>query len=138
MESRNDATILIPDTINFRLPLRKDSKEVEAPYKKIPKRHIKGVRISLPFKYYVFIYSGIPKEPIIYLPFSIKDNLLNIATKPRQQKYIVGAHGLHLKKGHIIENHNLLERIFNYVLSNIVTKGNIYHHVLNSEQKDYL
>ena len=110
-------------------------------YAAVPKRNIMCIRMVLPLRYHLFIYRGLPSDSIIYLPFSIYDYILNIATKPKGQKYVIGCHGMHLKHGHIVLNHNKAEKALNAIVRiflSVSEKKNVYYHVVNSGQIEYL
>ncbi len=79
----------------------------------------------------------------MYFPFSIYDYIINILFKPKGQKYIIGCHGMHLKMGHIIRGHGILERFLNAWVRSILyirksEMGNLYCHAINKEQAEYI
>ena len=142
-EHEIDAEILITEKGNTQQMLLPDYKEVVKPYDNITKKPVRCKEIVLPLKWHIFIYKNLPKDGIIYFPYSIYDYLFNILFKPKKQKYIIGSHSMHLKMGHIIKNHEKLEQVLNLIVKSILflrrtEKNNIYFHVINSMQEAYL
>ncbi len=117
--------------------------QVKKRYREIPKRKVDCAEMVLPFKYHLFFYDGLPQDSVMYLPFSIYDYIPNILTKPAGQKYIIGSHGMHLKMGHIVKNHSMLEKTLNAMVRNALRINrkeidNLYCHVINKEQQEYV
>lgn len=142
LDSGISAEILITNT-GKKYPLIKNHRWASERYKKVPKRGVRCKEIILPFKYHLFLYDGLPNESIVYLPFSIYDYIINILRKPKGQKYIIGCHGMHLKMGHIIKGHDILERMLNAWVRSIlfIRRGemkNLYCHAINKEQAEYM
>ncbi|MCL5099853.1 MAG: glycosyltransferase [Candidatus Marsarchaeota archaeon] len=138
-----DARILVPKYSNvMTLQERKDYEKIKALYKKIPKKEIAGKVVRFPFNFNIYMYNNLPINTTIYFAYSIYDHLYNIITKPKGQKYIIAAHSMHLKDGHIIKNHAILEAILNnfvkFIFLSKDRRENIYHHVINNEEKRYL
>ncbi len=136
------AEVLVPDYSFDGLVERSDYGRVYSLYKNVPKRSIKGRRFLLPFNYGLYVYSGLPEDSIVYFAYSIYDHIFNIIRKPRGQKYIIAAHSMHIKHGHIIEGHQYLEWMLNsfmrFVFSTKEAKKNIYHHVITNAEGKYL
>lgn len=137
-----NAEILVTESSKTATPVSNYG-AIEKRYAKVPKRTVKCTRMVLPFSYHLFIYKGLPNDSIIYMPFSIYDYILNIAAKPKGQKYIIGCHGMHIKQGHIILNHKYMECILNGVVRRLAAldpseKRNVYYHIVNRGQIRYL
>lgn len=137
-----DVELLITDTGRKHTSI-KNRREVEIRYRDIPQKRIDCTELVLPFKYHLFFYRGLPHDSVIYLPYSIYDYVLNIITKPKDQKYIIGCHGMHLKYGHIVKGHKLLEVLLNTIVKkainmNKASTANLYCHVINREQGEYV
>ena len=142
---RIDVNILITDRCSDGAKLKpiKGFRRIIALYKAIPKSYVKCTELILPFKYHLFLYRGLPRNSVIYFPFSIYDYIINILFKPKGQKYIIGCHGMHLKMGHIIKGHNMLEGLLNAWMRFLLfirrdEMENLYCHVINKEQAEYM
>ncbi len=137
-----DAKVLVPTYQSNEFTERKDYREVYSLYKKVPTRRITGRKWTLPLGYVLYIYSGLPRDSTVYLPYSIYDHIVNIIRKPKGQKYVIAAHSMHLKNGHIIQNHRIMEGMLNgfmrIVFSMKEMRENVYHHVITREQAKYL
>ena len=138
-----DAEILITEKNAKQQKLLPNYKNIIKPYEYIPKKPVKCKEIVLPLKWHIFIYKDLPKDGIIYFPYSIYDYLFNILFKPKGQKYIIGSHSMHLKMGHMIKNHERLEWLLNLIVKSVLflrrnEKDNLYFHVINHIQKAYL
>ncbi len=136
-----DTEILI--TENIRGYSQSPYRNLSEDYKAIPKREISCNEFVLPFKWHLFIYKRLPRSGTIYMPFSVYDYIVNIVRKPKGQKYIIGCHGMHLKGGHIIASHNIIERLLNSQIRFLLSirpaeRRNVYYHALNSVQAEYL
>jgi hypothetical protein len=112
-------------------------------YRKIRQRFIDCREFLLPLKWHIFIYKDLPRDGIIYFPYSIYDYLYEILFKPKGQKYIIGSHSMHLKLGRMIENHQLLESALNSLVNLVLwlRRGeikNIYIHAINTAQVEYI
>ena len=109
----------------------------------VPQTEIANSKLTLPLNLKITTYNNLPTDSIIYLPYSIYDYLINLIRKPYGQKYVIGAHSMHLKNGHIVKGHDLLERLLNGLVKAMVfsrkeARENIYHHVVNRAQEKYL
>jgi glycosyltransferase involved in cell wall biosynthesis len=138
-----DVTLLITKRPDEKYKVLKDYKTIIKPYAKIKQRAAPCNEYVLPFKWHIFIYKDLPKDGIIYFPYSIYDYLFNILTKPAGQKYIIGSHSLHLKEGHIIKGHAIIEKILNFIVKTVLylrksELENIFFHAINTVQKSYL
>lgn len=137
-----DARVLVPTYPSNELAEREDYREVYSLYKKVPKKSIRGRRVMLPLGYVLYTYSGLPKDSLVYFPYSIYDHIVNIIRKPKGQKYVIAAHSMHLKDGHIIQNHRVMEGILNGFMRTVFSmremRENVYHHVITREQARYL
>jgi len=112
-------------------------------YRKIRQQFIDCREFLLPLKWHIFIYKDLPRDGIIYFPYSIYDYLYEILFKPKGQKYIIGSHSMHLKLGRMIENHQLLESALNSLVNLVLwlRRGeikNIYIHAINTAQVEYI
>jgi len=112
-------------------------------YRKIRQQFIDCREFLLPLKWYIFIYKDLPRDGIIYFPYSIYDYLYEVLFKPKGQKYIMGSHSMHLKNGRMIENHQLLESALNSLVNLVLWLRrreikNIYIHAINTAQVDYI
>lgn len=137
-----DTELLVSDT-GKKYPLIKNYKKISERYKKIPHRTIKCRETVLPFRWHHFYCSGLPKNSLVYFYYGIYQYLLNVMTKPRGQKYIVGCGAMELKSGHLIEGHRILDKITGLVVKyTILWKGrdarNVYFHAINKAQVAYL
>ena len=138
-----DAEILITRKGERQQTLLPNYKEVIKLYDNIAKKHVRCKEIVLPLKWHIFIYKDLPKGGAIYFPYGIYDYLFNILFKPEGQKYVIGSHSMHLKMGHMIKNHEMLEQVLNLIVKSILflrrkEKDDIYFHVINSMQEAYL
>ena len=138
-----DAEILITKKGDKQQTLLPNYEEVVKPYDNIAKKPVKCKEIVLPLKWHIFIYKDLPKEGTIYFPYGIYDYLFNILFKPKGQKYVIGSHSMHLKMDHIINNHEILEWLLNFIVKSVLflrrkEKDNIYFHAINSMQEVYL
>lgn len=143
IENGIEASILVPKYKGLEFPSRTDYKLIKNHYKNVTQKGIKGRKIILPFKFTLYVYSDLTSDSTIYFAYSIYDHLINIIKKPKGQKYIIGAHSMHLKNGHILEGHNIIERFFNFLIKSFVFSNkeiakNVYHHVINKAEKKYL
>lgn len=140
-EKGDDAKILITNTRRYKLLPNYD--KVLKKYGTTPKTEISCNEYILPLKWHIFVYKHLPKDGVIYFPYSIYDYLFNILFKPKGQKYVIGSHSMHLKAGHIIKDHRIIEVVLNQLVKAILymqkkEKNNIYFHVVNAGQKTYL
>ena len=138
-----DAEILITKKGNKQQTLLPNYKEVVKPYDNIAKKPVKCKEIVLPLKWHIFVYKDLSKEGTIYFPYGVYDYLFNILFKPKEQKYVIGSHSMHLKMGRIIKNHEILEWLLNFIVKSVLflrrkEKDNTYFHVINSMQEVYL
>ena len=137
-----DAEILVTNTkISKNKPAYNN--QVYKNYINVPTEKVHCTELLLPFKWHLFIHWNLPKDRIIYLPFSVYDYILNIVTRPHNQKYIIGNHGMHLKYGHIVMNHNVIEAVLNSFIRFLLVLRSydieeVYYHVLNKGQMAYL
>ncbi len=141
-EKGADARVLVPTYTNRAFVERQDYDSVRSIFEKVPQKTIKGRILHLPFNYKLYVYGGLPNDSIIYFAYSVYDHIFNIMTKPKGQKYVIAAHGMHLKNGHIIKNHKVIEGIFNYFIRFVLSRRdiaeNVYHHVITNEEAMYL
>lgn len=144
IESGVESNVLVPtlpDTMS--LPkARTDYQAIHEYFKKVPEKSIRGKKVVLPFNYTLYLYSGLPRDSVIYFAYSIYDHIWNVLTKPRGQKYVIAAHSMHLKDGHIIEGHRILESFLNFFMKVTFSIGdakrNVYHHVITTGEAEYL
>ena len=129
-----DAEVLITETGSRKALNSKAASE----FAEVPARMIKSSRLSLPMNFKITTYKDLPKDSILYFPYSIYDYAINIARKPGSQKWIIGSHSMHLKHGHIIKGHRWLELALNAVMKNVIRKNNLFYHVVNIDQERYL
>ena len=137
-----DAEVLMPEApLRFSVE-RKDYRHIKERFKNVPQVKVGVQHLRLPFSYNLFVYSRLPRDRMIYFPYSIYDYIWNIITKPKGQKYIIAAYSMHIKNGHIIEGHKYLEWTLNafmrLVFSTRESKKNIYHHVITHKAGRYL
>ncbi len=124
--------------------LTRDYKSISRRYSAIPKTHINQIDVEVFRKAHMITYFGLPKDGIVYLPYSLLSSLLNILLKPPKQKYVVASHAFQLKNGKLIRGtHQVYETLLRaFVKIVLKAKGrdlsNIYFHVLNTEQVGYL
>lgn len=135
-----DATVLVP---SYHLNKKQNWTNRTFRLHGVKEKKICGFRLRLPFKYDLYYYYPIPRDAIVYLPYSPYTNILNLLLKPRGQKYIIGLHGLHLRNGRLLDKHESLERIFVKTLTLLVLmrsdiKDTVYYHAINKEQISYL
>ncbi|HUC39042.1 MAG TPA: glycosyltransferase family 4 protein [Candidatus Acidoferrum sp.] len=137
-----EAEILITENMRgyHTLP---NYKEILANYKTVPTSEVRCRERVLPFKWHIFNYTGLPDDAPIYFPYSIYDYIFNVSKKPVGQKYIIGCHGMHLKMGEMVKDHQGLESLLNaYINGHLNSRRsemkNLYCHVLNSQQKEYM
>ncbi len=138
-----EARVLVPRYANLgRLKKIEGYRELEKRYGSLEKIGIYGRKFSLPFKYDLYSYEGIPGDSIVYFPFSPYSHILNIIAKPRGQVYVIGSHSLHLKKGRLLVGKSFLEYALNglmrLALRGEETRKNVYYHTLTGEQTRYL
>ena len=136
-----DARILV--TSNREIDSRVRNSSAVREFASVPQTKIANSTFILPLNFKITTYNNLPTESIVYLPYSIYDYLINLIRKPYGQKYVVGAHSMHLKNGHIVEGHDLLEHLLNGFVKNTIfsrkdAHENIYHHVVNRAQEKYL
>lgn len=141
-ENGLDVELLITNTGKKRTYI-KNYTGVQAKYKGIPQKPIDCIELTLPLKYHLFMYKGLPQDSVVYLPFSVYDYITNIISKPLGQKYIIGCHGMHLKMGHMVAGNSILEGLLNTItrtalLSRKNEMRNLYCHVINKEQAKYV
>ncbi len=137
-----DAEVLVPDKKPEGAKERKDYAYIKERFKNVPKQNVGCVHLKFPFNFNLFAYSRLPRDRMVYFPFSIYDYVWNIVTKPKGQRYLIAAYSMHIKHGHIVENHRILEWILNSFMRTILTtseaRRNIYHHVITREAGKYL
>jgi glycosyltransferase involved in cell wall biosynthesis len=134
-----DTSLIIPKA-KIEPPTIKNYKAVRRRYNEVPKRFVDRPEISLPL-WHPVIYRSLPEDSIIYFPNSIYDSIINILTKPRGQKYVIGCHNMFIIKGS--RTSELLKWLRNTLIRGILlTKkrefDNIYFHVINKVQGSYL
>lgn len=129
-----DAEVLITETVSRKILNPKAANE----FAEVPGRIIKSSRLNLPMNFKITTYEDLPKDSILYFPYSIYDYAINIARKPSGQKWIIGSHSMHLKHGHIIKGHQWLELALNAIMKNVIRKNNLFYHVVNIDQERYL
>lgn len=142
-ENRLEARVLVPKYACSSKP-----KEVigyrkrEDRYKSLEKIRIVGRKFCLPLGYDLYFYENVPRESIVYFPFSPYNHLLNIITKPKGQVYVIGTLSLHLKNGKLLVGKDVLEnalsRIVGFLLRGEETSKNIYYQALTEEHTKYL
>ncbi len=137
-----DVELLVTSTKRKWTP-NKGYKSLEKRYRSVPKRDVDCTEITLPLKYHLFIYNGLPRDSLLYLPFGIYQYLLNVVTKPKGQKYIIGCHGMHLKAGQLVAGSKALSKSLNsWLRLSIRSLGSesksLYFHAVNMEQVSYL
>ncbi len=113
-------------------------------YAEIPKRTIERSYATALRGQSLQTYHNLPKDSVIYFPYDLHKYLINIAFKPKGQKYIIGSNCLQFKLGKLIlGGHPIQERIVNLATkAAIFWRGseskNIYFHVINDGQLRYL
>lgn len=137
-----DTTILITNSTREYKTLP-NYKRLIAPYNSIPMINVECKEYLLPLKWHLFVYDNLPKNGTIYFPYSIYDYIINIALKPPGQRYIIGCHGMHLKKGHLLEKYTNFEKVLNLSIRTVLSLKkselrNIYFHAINKEQAAYV
>ncbi len=137
-----DTQILVTENVRGYKELPGYRKILE-PYKSVPKAEARCKEYLLPMKWHLFVYQELPRVGAIYFPYSIYDYVMNILTKPKGQKYIIGCHGMHLKMGHLVEGRPGLEAALNSWVNGILKirkdeMKNLYCHALNREQAEYM
>lgn len=137
-----ESEVLVPNYIIGKVTLEARNAMYDK-YNDVSTTVIKGVKIRLPFKYDVYYFSQLPKGDIIYLPYSLYTHILNIILKPARQKYVIGSHGMHIKEGRMLYNYNFIEDITNFFVRSLILsrrdiKENVFYHVINLGQKNYL
>lgn len=136
-----DARILV--TLNREVDSRVRNSSAVREFASVPQTEIANSKFTFPLNFKITTYDKLPTDSIIYLPYSIYDYLINLIRKPYGQKYVIGAHSMHLKNGHIVKEHDLLEHLLNGLVKAMVfsrkeARENIYHHVVNKAQEKYL
>ncbi|MEM3503186.1 MAG: glycosyltransferase family 4 protein [Nitrososphaeria archaeon] len=143
-DNGKDVEILVTKKPNEKYTLILNYRKTIRPYRKIKQKPVQCKLYTIPLlKWHFFFYKNLPKDGVIYLPFTVYDYVFNILTKPRGQKYVIGSHSLDLKKGHILEGHEFVEKLVNSVVKSIFLligkeKKNIFFHVINTEQAKYI
>ncbi len=142
-EHKIKANIIVTNTRRGIAPAKSYTMEVEARYSRIPKITAACTEVLLPFSYHLFVYRNLPKDSVIYFPYSIYDHIPNIVSRSDAQRYIIGCHGMHLKNGHILLEHDTIERTMNSIVKSLfhLKRSNInsvFFHALNSSQIGYL
>ena len=139
-----DATVLIPDTLNRGMPLRRDADDIEERYYGVPKKSIKNNVLRYGFVHKTNFYTGLPKGDVVFFPITFYDYLPNMFAKPRGQKYIMGNMGMTLFPGsHMSSEHQFLEGIQRIMIKRAIfsdkeKRSNIFFHVINQRQKQHL
>jgi hypothetical protein len=116
------------------------------PAHKIKEEKIIGFKIHVFFDFYFYINIKMEKNKkyILYFPFGIYNNLLNILFKFNKNIYIIGSHGLLLdKNGNAFSYHPYIEKMVIFLTKIILRlrpnlRKTIYFHILNPYQKRYL
>ncbi len=137
-----DARLLITENVRGYKELP-NYRKMLARYKNVPKKEVRCSEYVLPFSWHRVTYYNLPSDAPIYFPYSIHDYMANIRKKPKGQKYIIACHSLHLKDGHIIKNHDILESLLNMHVRHIIRsigneRDNIYAHAITKDQVDYM
>lgn len=142
-EKGEDSNILVTQQKDSK-PYVKHYKAVERHYSCIPKKTVRKLEISTFRNAHLIVYRGLPRNGLIYLPYSIHSYLVNILFKPHGQKYVIGSHIMQLKFGKMIEgNHAIYENLLLLLVRLILLirkreSNNLYFHVINNEQIKYL
>jgi glycosyltransferase involved in cell wall biosynthesis len=141
-ESGVDTEILITENNSYRQAVS-NYKYIKARYKMIPKSIISCQKYLLPFSWHLTIYRNLPKSGIIYFPYSVYDYIINILMRPKNQKYVIGCHSMHLKMGQLVYGHRILEATLNSIIRALIrindtNMDNLYCHALNREQANYM
>ena len=134
--------VLVPEYSLGGMPYEERKGNVDK-YKDVPTVAIKGAKVRLPFKYDVYAFSRLPRSGVVYLPYSIYTHILNLIFKPAGQKYIIGSHGMHIKEGKMLYKYNFIEDFANSLIRSTILSGkdiskNVFYHVINLRQKEYL
>lgn len=124
-------------------PLNDDTMGFYNTYKHIPQKDVSfiGVKINKPLEYCMSFYPKLPREGTVYLPASIYDYLANVVLKSRispKAKFLIGEHALQFKNIGNIKSINTYRKILNAVVKPHFRKRDIYHHVINKTQINYL
>ncbi len=134
-----DASILVTKT--KKLKKVANYKKIMERYRNIPKKTVKSSDKTMFRGARLITYKALPKDGIIYFPYSLHTYLMNILTKPNGQKYVIGSHIMQIKNGKMIGgNHEIYEKLLDILVKSVIAakKGNVYFHVVNSEQTKYL
>lgn len=131
--------ICIPSNNLHKLKILPDRTNMQ--FTKIAKCNIKVLKLKLPLNFDLYFYLGLPKNSIIYFPYSVFNHIFNLMLKPKKQIYIIGQHSLHLKEnGRILRNNYIFEELLCHVTKFIVRyqRDSSYYHVINTSQIKYL
>ncbi len=142
-ENQIKTDVLVPKYEDMKSAPRKDYLEISKRFDSVSIKYIDCIKLSLPLNYHLYFYPRLPGSEVIYFPYSIYDHFLNIITKRKGQIYVIAAHSMHLKNGYIIAGHRFVESVFNWFLRNFVLSNkevinNVYYHVINLEEAEYL
>jgi hypothetical protein len=114
---------------------------------KIEEEKIIGFKIRFFFDFYFYI--GLKRRMkntkyVIYFPFGIYNNLLNILFKFDNNIYLIGSHGLLLdENAHAFSYHQHIEKAAIFLIRTILKlrpklRRTLYFHILNPYQRQYL
>lgn len=123
--------------------LNRDTMKAYDSYIHLPQRDIScmAMKTGKPFESYVSFYPRLPADGTVYMPASIYDYLPNVMLKrvmsPRT-RFLIGEHSLQFMNIGDMRRINIYRKVLNSIVKPYFGKRDIYHHVVNRTQIDYL